>query len=311
MKKWKRFFQEKIVVSAVMCVLLAVVLTTATTAWYAVNRTDSMYGLRLKTGGTGKIKVAVEPDGPDIMERTPDSQWNDEKNVPVLSINLKDFENIEGGKIAPGAYGPMNFYITSLEESITAYQLKVEIEYRPVGSSDTVSLNTDSWDTESLDTVSSNTKSPDTVSSNTESPDTDFSNTKSSITEEQKEKIEAMICNHIFLYKEKYDGTDGEGKPVVLFREPLPFQKNVAEVSGDLTFEVEEPVTLYWVWNYELTDIPDYQNTDFYKKNAGDTGDVRQAVRAYDEEDTVLGNYINDIRFNVYIEGTTKGAGSE
>lgn len=35
---------------------------------------------------------------------------------------------------------------------------------------------------------------------------------------------------------------------------------------------------------------------------------MRSAVRVYDEEDTALGNYIDDIWMNVYIEGRMEGA---
>lgn len=262
MKRWKQFFQEKVVVSAAMCVLLAVVLTTATTAWYAVNNTDSLFGLQLKTGGTGNIKVAVKEGGPDIME---DENLPKPEGVPVISINLKDFENVESQKVAPGAYGPLTFYITSLSQSITSYELKVQMEYRPMGK----------------------------------------------VTAEQKEKIESMIRNHIFVYEEKYNGTDAEGKPAVLFRKPLTFYKDeddedATAATGPLTFEEEKRVDVYWVWNYELTDIPDYQNTALYQAN---NGDIRKAVRAYDEEDTILGNCVQDIWFNVRIVGSSRAAG--
>lgn len=261
MKRWKQFFQEKVVVSAVMCVLLGVVLTTATTAWYAINNRDSMFGLQLKTSGTGGIKVAVQPGGPDIMEDEAGLPKNAD-GVPIISINLADFENIEKQKIAPGAYGPLTFYITSLTRGITSYEIQAQLEYRPMDG---------------------------TV-----------------VTAEQKQKIENMIRNHIFLYAEKYNSTDAEGKPIVLFRKPVSFyetEEDAEAIVGPLTFDEEKRVEVYWVWNYELTDIPNYQNTALYKQY---DGNVRQAVRAYDEEDTLLGNCVKDIWINVSIQGNSR-----
>lgn len=260
MKKIVRFFQEKVILSLAMCVLLAVVLTTATTAWYAINNSDIMHGLELKTGGTGGIKVAVEEGGPDILSAEADLPRND-RDIPIISINLKDFENIESGKIAPGAYGPMTFYITALTESIHSYRIKVQMEYRP-------------------------------------------SNVQ--VTPEQKQAIEAMIKDHFSVYKKKYRGTDAEGKSVVRFSDPLTFYENeddkVTDARGALKYNEEVMAEIYWVWNYELTDIPGYESMDIYKQSQN----AREAVRTYDEQDTMLGNYINDIWFNVYIEGSVE-----
>lgn len=253
MKKFVQFFQEKVILSAVMCVLLVVVLTTATTAWYAVSNTNSVYGLELETGGIGGLKVALQPGGPDIM--SDESLKRNEEDVPIISANLGDFKNIEEGKIAPGAYGPLTFYITSLSESITSYSIRVGMEYRPA----------------------------DGVS----------------VTEEQKGQIEAMIAEHFSIYQEKYEDSEG----TVLFREPVAFYRegegDVEAVTGPLTFKKEVKAEIYWVWNYELTDIPGYENLSLYEQAA----DLRTAVRAYDEQDTLLGNYIDNIWFNIYIEG--------
>lgn len=287
MKKFKQFLEEKIILSAVMCVLLAVVLVTATYGWYALSNTDRAYGLRLKTGGEGGFIVAIEPNGPDIMSGeyykkyynrfggTP--QFNDEdgKLIAKIPINLGEFENIESEKIAPGAYGPLPFYITSLSESIKSYTIKVQFEYKP-----------------------------------------DRDENAGELTEEEKKKaeyVESMIMDHFTIYQKKY--TDKEG--IVRFSDPLTFylketDQDVIAARGALQMGVEVPVEIYWVWNYELTDIPDYEKLERFKNydlsrdengNAINVSDTRRAVRKYDEEDTELGNYLDHIWFNVYIEG--------
>lgn len=254
MDKLRRFFQEKIILSAVMCLLLAVVSVAAAYGWYAVNNSTKAYGLELKAGGTGKIEVRIKPKndgGVDIMsnEYTP----KDPNGIPIISINLKDFENIENGKIAPGAYGLMPFYITALDKSVDSYSIKVQMEYKP--------------------------------------------SENASVTEEQKKQIESIIYDHISIYRKKIDNADGS----VSFENPLTFY---AAATGPLEYGVEVPVeNLYWVWNYEVTDIPDYESIDRFSGM-----DEKTAIRKYDEEDTILGNYIDDIWFNVYIEGRMGGA---
>ena len=257
MKKFKQFFQEKIILSAVMCVLLAVVLTTATTAWYAINSTTKTYGLDLKLGGIGGIKVATTAGGEDIM--ADQNLPRNEEGYPIISINLKDFENIQSGRIAPGAYGALPFYITALGENVKSYSIKVQMEYRPASSR---------------------------------------------VTESEREKIQAIINDHITVYTSKY--TDGNG--IVRFSDPLVYyvdeMDEVTAATGPLVYMEEVFAEIYWVWNYELTDIPDYDRIGRFRGM-----DTRKAVRAYDEEDTTLGNYVDDIWFNVYIEGLTEEAG--
>ena len=257
MKKIRQFFQEKILLSAVMCILLAVVLVSATYGWYALNDSSRTYGLDLKTGGTGGIKVAITPGGDDIMTAgyLPKVTVND-KEYAVVPVKLSNFENIQEQMIAPGAYNPMTFYITSLSPSIKSYSIKVQLEYKP----------------------------------------------SAKITEQQKQKIEAIIRDHITVYQEMHMENG-----VPKFTGPLTYYEkvkdDVTEAQGPLKYEEEVPATIYWVWNYEVTDIPNYKTIPRF---AG--LDVHDAVRKYDEEDTTLGNYIDGIYFNVSIEGSPEGA---
>lgn len=258
MKKFRQFFQEKIILSAVMCVLLAVVLVSATYGWYALNDSSRTYGLDLKTGGTGGIKVAITPGGEDIMTAgylpkiTVDER---EYAIVPIPIKLNEFENIREQMIAPGAYNPMTFYITSLSESIKSYSIKVQLEYK----------------------------------------------TSANISAEQKQKIEEMIKDHITVYQEMYTENG-----VVKFRKPLTYYNkvtdNVEEATGALKYNEEVEATIYWVWNYEVTDVPNYRSIARFSGM-----DERSAIRKYDEEDTTLGNYIDGIYFNVSIEGSPEG----
>lgn len=257
MKKFRQFFQEKIILSAVMCVLLAVVLVTATYGWYAVSNSARTYGLELATGGIGGIRVAIVPGGRDIMEENYLTQVDVKGNMAaVIPINLKDFTSVEKQKVAPGVYGKLPFYITALGENVKSYVIKVQLEYKI-----------------------SDKASPEQVS-----------------------QIEKMINDHIMVY------TKMEGGSPITFKDPITYYVNETDrneemqTTGPLKYGEEIEVDLYWVWNYEVVDIPDYTNIDRFK---GIT--ERAAIRAYDEEDTVIGNYVEDIWFNVYVEGRAEG----
>lgn len=292
MKKFKQFFEEKIILSAVMCVLLAVVLVTATYGWYALNNTDKAYGLDLKTGGDGGIKVAIVKGGDDIMVAEDIKRIEEDgKIIARIPISLYDlnYENIEKGKIAPGAWGDRTLYITSLSESIRSYTIRVQFEYMPDGDESAGEL-----------------------------------------TDEEKqnaEKVKEMIMDHFTIYQTKTTRKVGD-EEIVSFEDPLTLysiesdqettgsNQKMVEARGSLQFNVEKPVKLYWVWNYELTDIPEFWELERFSNykfiDAIDPTDgsvilndveVRKGVRKYDEEDTELGNYLDHIYFNIFVEG--------
>lgn len=348
MKKFKQFFEEKIILSAVMCVLLAVVLVTSTYGWYALNNTDRLYALDLNVGGTGGLKVAIKPDGDDIMvAKDVRRVVKDDKLIAIIPINLREFTSIEEGKIAPGAYGELPFWITSLSESIRSYEIKVKMVYNP-GSGETpyetgwpdnllerfldlltneekeAILNglteedeiaifagyTDEEKEEILNGLTEEVK--DSLRAELAGQDEE-----DGLTEEDKDKIaeiEAMIMDHFTVYKTIYRDEEG----IVRFKDPLGFYiketDDVVAAKGSLDYMVEKKDQIYWVWNYEITDIPDYPNLKrfpTYEPEYADTGVItvdentrREAIRLYDEEDTKLGNYLDNVWFMVYIEGS-------
>lgn len=351
MKKFKQFFEEKIILSAVMCVLLAVVLVTATYGWYALNNTDRLYGLDLNVGGTGGLKVAIKPNGADIMvDENVRRVVKDDKLVAIIPINLREFTSIEGGKIAPGAYGELPFWITSLSESIRSYKIKVKMVYNP-GSGETpyekewpddlLERFLDLLTNEEKEAILNGLTEEDEIAifaGYTEEEKEEILNgltedvkdrlraelaghdVEDGLTDEEKKKIaeiETMIMDHFTVYKTIYRDEEG----IVRFKDPLGFyineSDNVVAAKGSLDYMVEKKDQIYWVWNYELTDIPEFWElerfSDYKFIDAVDATDgsvilneaeVRAGVRKYDEEDTKLGNYLDHVWFMVYIEGS-------
>lgn len=257
MRKLKSLFQEKIILSFVMCVLLCVVLFSATTAWYAANNTAVAYGMKINTGGIGGLKVAIEPGGPDIMTL---SEVNGE-GIPVIPIKLTDLNNVKDQMIVPGSYGPLTFYITSLGETVTGYSIKVKLSYR------------------------------------------EEDGTGDRLSQEERNRIRELMEKHISVYTkmETVSSESGQGR-WGRFSEPLEYYTDAdaedgTAATGELIFNTEVKAEIYWVWNYEYTDIPG--NGDLPEEMR------KEKIREYDEEDTMLGNYIDNIWFDVYITGQT------
>lgn len=258
MKKFKGIFREKIILSFGMCVLLTIVLASATVAWYAYSNQASAYGMELQTDGIGGIKVALEPGGKDISQL----QEKTAEGVPVIPINLTDLNNIKEQMIAPGAYGPITFYITALGNNVTEYSIKVKLVYEEEPEAET------------------------------------------SLSAQQRAQLEELMNRHITVYthKEMTSSTESGGS-WGKFSDPLEYYTDDkatdgTAMTGPLKFNEEVKAELYWVWNYEYTDIPGYET-------GGSEAELQKKIRQYDEEDTMLGNYIDNISFHIYIEGKT------
>ncbi len=253
----KKILKEKIILSFVMCILLLVALFSATTAWYAANNTAAAHGLELAASGIGGLKVAIEPGGPDLMELSRMT----EEGIPIIPVRLKDLNNVKEQMIAPGSYGPMTFYITSLGETVTGYSIKVKLCYR---------------------------QEPESANR---------------LTPEQQERIRQLMERHIRVYTNMETVSSGNGQGRWgKFSGPLEYYTDVeaddgTAATGPLEFNIESKAEIYWAWNYEYTDIPGNENLP--------DGERKEKIREYDEEDTLLGNYIDDIWFEVYIAGQT------
>ena len=98
-----------------LCILM---LVGVTIAWYtAVYAHPTVTGMNMQAAEKGSIKIALEPepDGVDISELAEEARYAD--------IGLTELLNIVDGQMAPGAYGEVTFYVTSLDQDITKCQI--------------------------------------------------------------------------------------------------------------------------------------------------------------------------------------------
>ena len=108
--------KEGFVSTLVMTVVTILMLVGVTIAWYtAVLAKPTVTGMQMEAEETGGIKVALESGGVDITELSGDDRY--------VTIGLEKLLNIENEQMAPGAYGEVVFYISSLSKNVAGCQV--------------------------------------------------------------------------------------------------------------------------------------------------------------------------------------------
>ena len=130
-------------------------------------------------------------------------------------------------------------------------------------------------------------------------------NTAKSVT---KEEIQKLLKGHIQFYAKCDISDEGTRTYSELITEENPFMV-------PLTEDEEETVTIYWVWPYEYTDIPEgtvnafsQDKTYFFDKdkyNSNEESNYKDAdyISFYDYGDTKLGMHVKDIHFHICVNG--------
>ena len=108
--------KEDFVSTFVMTTVSILMLVGVTIAWYtAVYAHPTVTGMQMEAEEQGSIKIALVAGGKDIAELEGDAKY--------AKIGFEDLVNIENGQMAPGAYGSVTFYVTSLNQKITSCQV--------------------------------------------------------------------------------------------------------------------------------------------------------------------------------------------
>lgn len=113
--------KEDFVSTLVMTTVSILMLVGVTIAWYtAVYAHPTVTGMNMEAAEKGRIKVALVSGGEDIAELDENDRYAD--------IGLTELVNIVDGQMAPGAYGSVTFYVTSLDENITSCQVTPSLD---------------------------------------------------------------------------------------------------------------------------------------------------------------------------------------
>lgn len=287
--------KERIITGTVMCIVSIMVLVGFTVAWYTLSGDAALNGLTLTAAEPGDIRIALfskndtTPEsegkrGVDISNLTGDDRY--------VAIGLEKLKNIgfkemdaEGNpvtvyRIAPGAYGDVTFYITPLKASVTACQISAEAILKAADGT--------AFTAENREAV---------------------------LPDGSKADVYKLAQEHIvfYYYPEAADGTQSSTpvyiKPDTDGTKPEETARALIPLKWDTTADegIEKEVRLYWKWHYES---PEFEK-ELAKESAGKSETEakqkelalrqqpgwRTKIEAYDQEDTLIGNYIRNMQF--------------
>lgn len=115
--------KEDVISAGIMTVVSILVLVGFTVAWYTgVFDLSTVAGMHLKAAEMNNVKIALTADGKDISVLDEDEKYAD--------IGLQEMTNIESGKLAPGQFGKVTFYLTPSNEGIEYCEIKPTVWIR-------------------------------------------------------------------------------------------------------------------------------------------------------------------------------------
>lgn len=274
--------KEKVIQSAVMLVVSILVLVGFTVAWFSGSLGDVVAGgMRMSAAEQGDIRIALESGGADISTLVGDDKYVDVGLEELTNIEfIQKDENgnpitdgsgnpVKVWKMAPGAYGEVVFYVTPLKQMVGSCTVLPEVRLKKEDGTLVTKENGE------IDV-------PDGAGGT------------------KKVNVYEIANEHIIFYY-KADGSDtpiylnvttvsGEGGASVTTRESAVFP--LTWDSGTNTGN-EREVRLYWRWDYEYPPegrtIPSYEGSSL-------TDQEKEAL--YDEQDTIIGNYIKQMNFH-------------
>lgn len=128
-KKQKNF----ILIFLIVCVLTAGVAL----GWYAINSFVSANAVSMQVDSVDSLIVKVLVENGNTKEKVLVSEVvNGGKKI---DIGLADLTNIEEGKIAPGAFGEIHFYVTADSPYYSGCQMEIEPSYKLIDNIDNLS----------------------------------------------------------------------------------------------------------------------------------------------------------------------------
>lgn len=216
--------KEQFITTFVMCVVSVLVLIGFTVAWYSSGANNvTATGMQMSAAQAGDITIALQTGGKDISELLGDDKYVD--------IGLAELTNIEEGKMAPGAFGKVTFYITPKNTNVRTCNVVPLVQLQQEENGE--------WYPDPADST------PSTI-----------------------EELAEIAGRHIAFFSDEamtqiVDGTN-------------PYQVTWDSANAG----TEKTAVLYWKWYYENPSSTEKEDID-----------------AYDKEDTLLGNYVSNMKF--------------
>lgn len=206
----RKHLDQRVVLRLEMAILVSISIIAVTIAWFVLQNHVWGKGIDLTISNDEYLIVALETGGDDVLD------LQAQGSPALVSVQLPDYYNIENGKLAPGASGQMDFYVTSKSPITTDCYLYADI--LPVFADEFVISPSDT---------------PQQAQEKSE----------------QQAIIQALLEGHIQFYQHKeVDEQTGQ----VTYSNRI--QEN-ERFHIELEQDVEKKVTIYWVWFYQYVDV--------------------------------------------------------
>lgn len=247
--------KEQLITTGVMFVVSVLVLIGVTIAWYSGNEGSPVAtGMQMTAAETGDIIIALTPGGPDISVL----QENEDPNDEYVDIGLAELTNIEDGKMAPGAFGKVTFYLTPKISSVRTCNVFPSVMLRQ-GEGEWFS-----------DVVSENLgETAGTGDPNSENTGNGGAGNAAEGMAPTIEELAEIAGRHIAFFQ------DEAMTQKVDINHPYQVSWNDTDTG------TEKTAVLYWQWYYE-------------HPSSTEKADIEK----YDQEDTLLGNHISEMKFH-------------
>lgn len=350
----RQLLKQETILTIIMITVTTILIIGATVAWFLGNRPVTIQNYFQQAGGIDGIdvKMAIVPgatgaEGSSESEGTGECDTQDTNieveegityytmnainaNNKVIDVDLADLTNIEEGKLGPGSYGTIKFKISTTSEEEMKYIIRItpsievvegvaeksteenkiskellldlvqnHIKFYAVKTESVQNGNKDELTNVYQEVIPYYFETSSENSSDVTSDDTsnDTSNESSSNVSETNENSEAKAIEKTGL-------------------------------TGTVSADSDNVVTIYWYWPYEYTDIPGYSIENYNSPNynpwnvvekqntAGGENDsnsveyflyegkysselsLEDRIEAYDWDDTKIGNYVTALKFH-------------
>lgn len=236
--------KEQIIVSFVTVIVGILMLIGVTVAWYSVGNNQALVsGMQMQITEVGDVTIALETNGQDISVLVADDIEGNE----YADTGLEQLTNIEDGKLAPGAFGKVVFYITPNNENVTACSITPNIMLK---------VGDETWYMgEVAETVSSGDTSVES-------------------------QLHDIATRHIAFFADE--------QMLQEIQDDVPYQ--LVWTDEEAKNGEEKTAVIYWKWHYEYPFSEEEQSLTAAEKE--------EKIDIYDEEDTLLGNNVEAVRFH-------------
>lgn len=236
--------KEQIIVSFVTVIVGILMLIGVTVAWYSVGNNQAVVsGMQMQITEVGDVTIALETHGQDISVLVADDIEGNE----YADTGLEQLTNIEDGKLAPGAFGKVTFYITPNNKNVTTCSITPNVMLK---------VGDETWYMcEVTEAVSSGDASVES-------------------------QLYDIATRHIAFFADE--------QMLQEIRDDVPYELEwtYEEAKNGL----EKTAVIYWKWYYEYPFSEGEQSLTATEK--------KEKIDIYDEEDTLLGNNVEAVRFH-------------